>query len=60
MIPSILNYLKENKIEVANIERLIIAEEPKEEKVTEKPKEDATSKPAEAKEEPAPKVAEKK
>lgn len=62
--PAILTYLKEKKIEVANVEKLIIAEEPKEEKAekakeeaekpkeeAEKPKEEVVSKPVEAKEE---------
>jgi vacuolar-type H+-ATPase subunit C/Vma6 len=52
--PSILNFLKEKKIEIANIEKLIIAEEPKVEKVTEKPKEE--TKPAETKEESSAKA----
>ena len=52
--PSVLNFLKEKKIEIKNIERLIIAEEPKVEKVTEKPKEE--TKPAETKEESAAKA----
>ncbi len=48
--PAILSYLKEKKIEVANIEKLIVAEEPKVEKV------ESTPKTADAKEDAAPKA----
>lgn len=53
---SILNYLKEKKLEFANFDRLIIAEEPK--VIDQKPKEEA--KTAEFKPEVAPAPEEKK